>query len=180
MRTSCTYRADIFIQVDSIWCSQINVHLLHLLYSVLAACTQHTYISCFVHDSFKFIAWVQGVYSPKTGCILLCFLMLCGNMFPDIVHVHIVVLYMICFTLQCGYRVCTVKRKGELLCSFYIMWKYVSFPNCTAYLPSCTVILVTALAYANTASSAVLLANYTLLFGKFMHLWIHVLIYGLI
>ena len=44
----------------------------------------------------------------------------------------------------------------------------------------CTVILVTALAYANTASSAVLLANYTLLFGKFMHLWIHVLVCGLI
>ena len=44
----------------------------------------------------------------------------------------------------------------------------------------CTVILVTALAYANTASSALFLANYTLLFGKFMHLWIHVLVYGLI
>ena len=82
--------------------------------------------------------------------------------------------------LQCEYRVCTAKRKGELLCFFYIMSKYVSFPTGTAYLHSCTVILVTALAYANTAGSAVLLAYYTLLFGKLVHLWIHVLIYGLI
>ena len=63
---------------------------------------------------------------------------------------------------------------------FDIMSKYVSFPTGTAYLHSCTVILVTALAYANTAGSAVLLAYYTLLFGKLMHLWIHVLISDLI
>ena len=72
------------------------------------------------------------------------------------------------------------KERVHYCVFFYIMWKYVSFPNDTAYLPSCTVILVMALAYANTADSAVLLANYTLLFGKLMHLWIHVLIYGLI
>ena len=47
----------------------------------------------------KIIACVEGVYSPNTGCILLCFLILCGNMFQDIVHVHAhtIVLYMICF-----------------------------------------------------------------------------------
>ena len=81
--------------------------------------------------------------------------------------------------LQCGYRVCTAKRKGELLVFLYYV-EIGFFPTGTAYLHSCTVILVTALAYGNTAGSAVLLAYYTLLFGKLMYLWIHVLIYGLI
>ena len=64
--------------------------------------------------------------------------------------------------------------------SFDIVWKHVSFPNGTVYLPSCTVILVMALAYASPAGSAVLLGNYTLLFGKVMHFWIHVVLEGLI
>ena len=101
-------------------------------------------------------------------------------MFPDIVHVHIVVLYMIYFTFTVWVQGVYSQKKGCITVFFYIMWKYVSFPNGTAYLPSCAVILVMALAYANTAGSAVLLVNYTLLFGKLMHLWIHVFIYGLI
>ena len=63
---------------------------------------------------------------------------------------------------------------------FDIVWKHVSFPNGTVYLPSCTVILVMALAHAYPTGSAVLLGNYTLLFGKVMHFWIHVLLEGLI
>ena len=62
------------------------------------------------------------------------------------------------------------KDRVHITVFFYVVWKYVSFPNGAAYLPSCTVILVMALAYANPAGSAVLLGNYTLLFGKFMHL----------
>ena len=159
--------------------SQINV----LTFIVQRACSMHTtyiHIVVLYMISFKSIVWVQGVYSPKTGCILLCFLILCGNMFPDIVHVYIIVLYMICFTFTVWVQGVYSQKTGCITVFFCIMWKYVSFPNGTAYLPSCTVILVMALAYANTAGSAVLLANYTLLFEKLMHLWIHVLIDGLI
>ena len=52
--------------------SQINV----LTFIVQRACSVHTvyiHIVVLYMISFKFIVWVQGVCSPKTGCILLCF-----------------------------------------------------------------------------------------------------------
>ena len=101
MHLSCRY----FLYMYTAY-SVAKLMYIYYIYSTACsqcACSMHTayiHIVVLYMISFKFIAWVQGMYSPKTGCILLCFLILCGNMFPDIVHVHahIVVLYMICFT----------------------------------------------------------------------------------
>ena len=183
MLTACGHRALIvrifFIQVDSIWCSQINV-LTFITFIVQRACSVHTayiHIIILYMISFKFIAWVQGVYSPKTGCILLCFLILCGNMFPDIVHVHIIVLYDLFYIYSVGTG-CVQPKERVNYCVLFILCGNMFLSQMALHI--CPVILVTALAYANTAGSAVFLANYTLLFGKCMHLWIHVLVYGLI
>ena len=100
--------------------SQINV----LTFIVQHACSVYTvYIHIIVlyRISFKFIAWVQGVYSPKTGCILQSFLILCGNMFPDIVYVHIVVLYMICFTFTVWVKGVYSQNKGCITGLFFIL-----------------------------------------------------------
>ena len=161
-------------------CSQINV----LTFIVQCAHSVHTYRS-FVHDFFK-------IYSVGTGCV------------QPKDREHITVFFDIVWKYVSRYRTCTyhsfvydlfyiysvgtgcVQPKERVhYCVFFILCgnmflSQMALHICQVVQYSCTVILVTALAYANTAGSAVLLANYTLLFGKLMHLWIHVLIYALI
>ena len=108
--------------------SQINI----LTFIVQRACSVHTvyiHIVVLYMISFKFIAWVQGVYSPKTGCILLCFLILCGNMFPDIIHVHIIVLYMICFTFTVWVQGVYSQMKGCITVFFFYYVEICFFPK---------------------------------------------------
>ena len=119
-------------------------------------------------------AWVQCAHSIHTYCVLV-FLYSC----------NIVLLYyciIICFGLdiQHGYSTNTVCILLYFLGHLMLCGNMSPSQMALYICPVVHLILVMALAYDNHAGSAVLLGNYTLLFGKVMHLWIHVLVEGLI